>query len=146
MDRYRQTGGVPDLNVMRAQLEYRFKVLWARGLKTAFASKQETIGRVLDNIYPSGAIHPTVRVAIEGASHTEYELRAVRKIVPGDFQGKEKLLLTGILDLVLHQRDGFEFGRIWKWIDVPQLIGETSSETIHANEGDLEVWDYKGTK
>lgn len=146
VDKFHESGTVPSIDSMRSQLEYRFSVLWARGLKTAFSSKEETVKRVLENLYPDRVIHPTVRVAIEGASHTEYELRAVRKIIPGNFYGKEKLMLTGILDLVLHQKSGFEFRRVWQWTDIPKLIGESVNEMILAKEGDLEVWDYKGTR
>ena len=34
----------------------------------------------------------------EGAQHTEYELRAVRKVIPGEFAGKGRILLTGVID------------------------------------------------
>ena len=144
-EQYRECHVVPSVDLMRQQLEYRFKVLWARGLKTAFSTKRETIDRVLGNLYPNGSIHPTIQVAIEGASHIEYELRAVKKIIPGDFRGKSKLLITGILDLVLHQREGFHFGKMWNWTDIPNLQGEVRDQSVYADQGDLEVWDYKGT-
>lgn len=146
VDFFRENDTYPSANEVRDQLEARFSVLWARGLKTAFSSKQATVDRVLRNIYPGGQIRPTVQAAVEGASHTEYELRAVRRIVPGDFHGKEKLMLTGILDLVLHQRDGFLFNRTWQWTDLALLTGEGSETQTVARADDLEVWDYKGTR
>ena len=55
------------------QLEHFFRVLRARGVRTAFTSKEKTIKRVLDNLFPppKGAeegkdMHPTVLAAIEG--------------------------------------------------------------------------------
>src|SRR5437773_7088078 len=41
---------------LRAQLEKHFRVLWARGIRTAFTSKDETLERVADHIYPVGHI------------------------------------------------------------------------------------------
>src|SRR6266516_3503163 len=69
---------------LRSQMEHYFRVLWARGIRTAFASKQETIDRVVGNLYPGGRIDPVVKAVIEGAQHTEYELRAVKKVLPAD--------------------------------------------------------------
>ena len=92
---------------LRTQMEHYFRVLWARGIRTAFASKQETIDRVVGNLYPSGKLDPVVKAVIEGAQHTEYELRAVKKVLPPDiaaFSGKSRILLTGILDLVIQQQ------------------------------------------
>lgn len=146
VDHYRVRQLHPSVADAQQYLEARFSILWARGLKTAFSSKKKTIERVLGNLYPNNVIRPTVAAAVEGASHTEYELRAVRKIVPGDFQGKEKLMITGILDLVLHQRDGFQFNRTWEWSDLLQLKGNGTNAPLSAMANDLEVWDYKGTK
>jgi hypothetical protein len=146
VDHYRANGLHADAKAVHDQLVARFSILWSRGLKTAFASKAETVDRVLKNIYPDRRIHPTVREAVEGASHTEYELRAVRKILPGDFSGKEKLMLTGILDLVVHQRDGFTISQTWIWTSIESLQGQVSEIPCVAQQGDLEVWDYKGTR
>ena len=35
-----------------------------------------------------------VSAAVEGAEHTEYELRAVPKVIKAEFGGKNKLLLA----------------------------------------------------
>jgi hypothetical protein len=67
-----------DANELRAQLEHYFRVLWARGIRTAFATKQDTLDRVINNLFPGGTLRPTVQTVIEGAQHSEYELRAVR--------------------------------------------------------------------
>jgi len=129
------------------QLAHYFRVLWARGLRTAFTSKQETLDRVLNNLYPtSGTLHPTVVAAVEGAQHTEYELRAVRKLVPLDHDGKRRLLLTGVLDVVVQQRQSFQYPRVWNWIDETTLSGKVGSEALIAKKGDVEIWDYKGSR
>ena len=41
------------------------------------------------------------RLFIEGAQHSEYEIRTVRKVIPADFGGKSRVLLTGVVDLVV---------------------------------------------
>jgi hypothetical protein len=43
--RYKETAVLPTAAEARAQLERHFKVLWARGFRTAFANKQETLDR-----------------------------------------------------------------------------------------------------
>lgn len=145
--RYRKEKGVhAGPAEVRTQLERHFKVLWSRGIRTAFASKAEVIQRVFDNIFPSGTLHPTVHAAIEGAQHTEYELRAVRKLVPLQHDGKERLLLTGILDLVVQQQTPLRYKRVWKWTDPKNLKGQVSKQEERAATGDLEVWDYKASR
>ena len=131
---------------LREQLEKYFRILWARGIRTAFTSKQETLDRVMNNLFPAGSLHQTVRVAIEGAQHTEYELRTVRKLVKGDFAGKGRLMLTGVLDLVLQQEHPLTYARTWQWTDLKALQGEVVNAALTAKTGDLEIWDYKGTR
>src|SRR5262245_30155766 len=129
------------------QLTHYFRVLWARGFRTAFTSKQETLDRVLNNLFPdSRKLHPTVVAAVEGAQHTEYELRAVRKLVPLDHDGKKRLLLTGVLDLVIQQEQPLRYKRVWRWTDQKKLIGEAVKGEVRARTNDLEIWDYKGTR
>ncbi len=132
------------------QLKHYFRVLWARGIRTAFASKTETINRVLDNLLPDNKVpdrlHPTVQTAIEGAQHTEYELRTVKKLVALDHDGKDRLLLTGILDLVVQQQNPLRYERVWKWSHKAKLEGEVHKAVVRAKVNDLEIWDYKGTR
>ncbi|MBW3597758.1 MAG: PD-(D/E)XK nuclease family protein [Planctomycetes bacterium] len=132
------------------QLKRYFRVLWARGIRTTFASKKETIERILDNLLPNKAapdrLHPTVRAAIEGAQHTEYELRTVKKLVALHHDGKERLLLTGILDLVIQQQNPLQYERLWKWKDKSKLTGEVREGVVKARSNDLEIWDYKGSR
>jgi hypothetical protein len=144
--RYRETRRHVTLQELDEQLTRYFRVLWARGLRTAFTSKQETLDRVKRNVFPSGRIHKTIKAAIEGAQHSEYELRAVRKLVKGDFAGKSRLLLTGVLDLVVQQQDPLVYERVWQWKDRPKLEGRVAVETLPAKQGDLEIWDYKATR
>lgn len=142
---YSETGQHATREALEKQLMTYFKVLWARGIRTTFEAKKDTIHRVLTNLYP-GTMHPTVKAAIEGAQHTEYELRAVKKLIRADFGGKERLLLTGVLDVVIQQRQPLEYARSWVWTDEPNLKGERSSIRVSAATGDVEIWDYKGTK
>jgi len=142
---YSETGQHATREALKQQLMTYFKVLWARGIRTTFEGKDATIDRVLKNLYPS-SMHSTVRAAIEGAQHSEYELRAVKKLIPAQFGGKERLLLTGVLDVVIQQRQPLEYARSWVWTDHPKLNGERSPIRVAAVTGDVEIWDYKGTK
>lgn len=144
--RYREAGVLPTADDARAQLERHFKVLWARGLRTAFSSKQDTLDRVTANLFPKGKMHPTVMAAVVGAQHTEYELRTVRKLVKADFAGKSKLLLTGVLDLVVQQQQPLTYPRVWAWTDAKALQGKVVNNPASAAPEELEIWDYKGTR
>lgn len=143
---YRETDKHVASDELRAQLESYFRVLWARGIRTTFASKSETIDRVIGNLFPGGRIHDTVKAAIEGAQHTEYELRSVKKLVRADFGGKNRLLLTGILDLVVQQQSPLTYDRTWEWNAISELKGKATNTTTSASTGDVEIWDYKGTR
>jgi len=140
------TGNHATVAQLREQLLHYFRVLWARGLRTAFQSKQETIDRVVNNLFPGGLMHPTVKTAIEGAKHTEYELRTVRKLVRTDFAGKTRMVLTGVLDLVLQSTHPLVYPRLWAWSDLDELAGEVAAQSVASHPGDLEIWDYKGTR
>lgn len=143
---YRQTGDHVTRDQLYEQLQRYFRVLWARGIRTTFASKSETIDRVITNLFPGGSIHGTVKAAVEGAQHTEYELRSVRKLVQADFAGKSRLMLTGVLDLVVQQQSPLVYPREWEWTDIVQLTGQVVQRPIAASTGDVEIWDYKGTR
>jgi hypothetical protein len=121
-------------------------VLWARGFRTAFVSKQETLERVQENLYPGGKIDPIVRTAVEGALHTEYELRTVRKLVKADFMGKSRLLLTGVLDVVVQQQSPLTYARQWRWKSIEDLTGSVEDQSLVASTDDCEIWDYKATR
>lgn len=144
--KYRQDAAHATHGQLRAQLEHYFRVLWARGIRTAFASKQETLDRVISHLFPNNQMHETVLAAVEGAVHSEYELRTVRKILPSDFAGKSRLMLTGILDLVVQQTDDWRHPKSWRWNDLEELTGEVCDVPVSTNKGDIEIWDYKGTK
>jgi hypothetical protein len=129
-------------------MEHYLRVLWARGIRTTFASKQETIDRVVGNLYPGGRIDPVVKAVIEGAQHTEYELRAVKKVLPADaasFSGKSRILLTGILDLVIQQQSPPTYQRSWVRDSIADLRGHVEHTVTTAAVGEVEIWDYKGT-
>jgi hypothetical protein len=134
---------------LRVQLDRYFKVLWARGIRTLFTSKKETLDRVVGNLFPGGQIDPVVKAVVEGAMHTEYELRAVKKVLPADavdFAGKSRILLTGILDLVVQQQAPLTYNRTWVWDSVADLRGHTEERPLAAEAGDTEIWDYKATR
>jgi hypothetical protein len=149
----KEKGRHADRDELKAQLDHYFRVLWARGVRTAFTRKEETIKRVLGNLFPPPKgkdegkdMHPTVKAAVEGAQHTEYELRTVRKLVPIEHDGKSRLLLTGILDLVIQQQHPLRYQRLWEWTDRKKLIGKAVKGDLRAKTNDLEIWDYKGTR
>jgi hypothetical protein len=131
---------------LKGQLEHFFRALWARRVRTACTRKDETIERVLNNLFPppDGAeegtdMHPTVLSAIEGAQHTEYELRTVRKLVPIEHDSKKRQLLTGFLDLVIRQEHPLRYKRVWNWTDRKRLIGEPSEADLPARKDDLKI-------
>jgi PD-(D/E)XK nuclease superfamily len=141
-----ESGQHPTADALGEQLQRYFRVLWARGIRTTFASKKDTIDRVVGNLFPGGQMHPTVRSAIEGAVHTEYELRSVKKLIKADFAGKNRLLLTGILDLVIQQQNPLGYARTWRWTNEEELEGVSLKELTQASVGDVEIWDYKGVR
>jgi hypothetical protein len=134
---------------LRRQLDRHFKVLWARGIRTTFESKQVTLDRVVGNLFPHGQIDPVVKAVVEGAVHTEYELRAVKKVLSADaadFAGKSRILLTGILDLVVQQLEPLTYDRTWVWDCAETLEGHPEARSLAAAPGDIEIWDYKATR
>ena len=143
---YKLTGSHATAGATRTHLEQFFSILWARGIKTKFATKSETLDRVTGNLFPGGAMHPTVQAAIEGAMHEEYAIRAVRKVLPMDFEGKSRILLTGIVDLVIQQDRPLLFEREWRWSDLGSMAGAVGHHRVLAAPGDTEIWDYKATR
>ena len=133
---------------LKEQLESYFKILWGKGIRTTFSSRDETIERVVNHLYPKpqGKALPEVKAVVEGALHEEYPLRSVRKVVPTLFGGKSRVLLTGVLDVVVQQQSTLTYKRVWKWTSTKKLTGEPIEASEVANKGDLEIWDYKGTR
>lgn len=132
---------------LRDQLHHHFRVLWARGIRTAFETKEATINRVLGNLYPGGVMDPVVKTVLEGAVHAEYPIRAVRQILPADYAGKSKLLLTGVVDLVIQHQAPLRYDWVWEWESLADLDrGQRHERPVQANTGDEEIWDYKGTR
>lgn len=128
------------------QLEHYFRILRSRGVRTAFTTKDETIQRVTENLMVDGGPNATVAALIEGALHNEYELKAVRKVLPNEFEGKNRLLLTGVIDLVVQQRDGLSYRHKWVFDDLADLTGNVEMTDDQSRAGDEEIWDYKGTR
>jgi hypothetical protein len=133
---------------LKDQLSNYFKILWGRGIRTTFSNREETIERVVDHLYPlpNGKPLPEVKAVVEGAQHEEYPLRSVRKVVPALFGGKSRVLLTGVLDVVVQQRSTLTYRQVWKWTNAKTLSGEPIAAKAVAQAGDLEIWDYKGTR
>jgi hypothetical protein len=67
-------------------------------------------------------------------------------LIRADFGGKGRLLLTGILDLVIQQNHPLTYPRSWRWVDKQKLSGAPTHTPVAASAGDVEIWDYKGTK
>lgn len=130
----------------RTHLDQFFSILWARGIKTAFADKQTTLDRVIGNLFPGGAMHPTVRAVVEGALHEEYSIKAVRKVLPGAFGGKSRILLTGIVDLVVQQEHVVAYEREWRWTNLEAMLGALDKRRSQGETGDVEIWDYKASR
>lgn len=130
------------------QLAQYYKILWGKGIRTTFGGKADTLKRVADHLYPPPKHEPLpeVQAVVEGALHEEYPLRSVRQVVPALFGGKSRVLLTGVLDVVVHQKTSLVYKRTWHWTDFKELEGEVSGATETAETGDLEIWDYKGTQ
>jgi hypothetical protein len=130
------------------QLNRYFKILWAKGIRTTFASRDDTIERVANHLYPKpkGKPLPEVKAVVEGAIHEEYQLRSVRKLVPALFGGKRRVLLTGVLDVVVEQQSNLTYHEVWKWTNAHSLTGKPKETTEVAQAGDVEIWDYKGTR
>ncbi len=143
---YQTTQQHATMPALRAQLEHYFRVLWARGIRTAFRTKADTLNGVMDHLFPAGALDPIAKAAVEGAQHTEYELRSVRKFMGPLNGGKQKLLLTGILDLVVQQTNPLSYHRVYEWQSTQTWDGGVVSKTITAQPGDVEIWDYKATQ
>jgi len=144
--RYREAGELPTASELHDQLEHYFGVLWARGVRTAFVSKADTLSRVQKNLFPSRKIDRVVKAVVTGAVHTEYELRSVRKVIQGDFGGKTKMLLTGVLDVVVQQQEPLTYQRSWEWTSIPQLVGRSVKSRVLARAEEVEIWDYKATR
>jgi len=144
--RYLEDGRHVANDDLKVQLEKQFKVLWARGFRTSFSSKAETLNRIVNNLYCKSDLDPTVRAVVEGAQHSEYELRTVRKLIEADFGGKSKLLLTGVLDVVVQQQAPLTYRQEWHWVNRTILEGDPISSAIAAHPGDLEIWDFKATR
>ena len=137
----------PEINLAQLNSSY-FRILWGKGIRTTFSSRDETIERVANHLYPlpKGQPLPEVKAVVEGALHEEYPLRSVRKVVPARFGGKSRVLLTGVLDVVVQQQSTLTYQRVWQWTDTEKLDGEPVEAVEVAQKGDLEIWDYKGTR
>lgn len=148
--RYTDDGVLANRSELADQLEHYYRVLRSRGIVTAFSTREEVLKRILDNLFKtkrdSSKLQRPVEAVIRGAEHTEYQLRSVRKVIPEDFAGKKKILLTGIIDLVLQQPDSLTYQKRWSWDDREELLGHVEGKEIQAKPGDEEIWDFKATK
>ena len=132
---YRDTGILVNRRALMDQLERYYKVLRSRGITTAFTEKTTVLNRIVDNLYDGENMRRPVSAVVRGAEHTEYELRAVRKVLPISFGGKSRILLTGIIDLVLQQPDSLSYERVWRWDDKDELTGTVIDRHLDAQPG-----------
>lgn len=148
--RYANNGGLTTRGDLKEQLEHYYRVLRARGITTAFTTREDMLERILDNLFvgkeDGASMRRAVSAVIRGAQHTEYQLRSVRKVIPERFAGKNKILLTGIIDLVLQQPDALTYRRVWTWDDPVALTGCVEEKALEATPGDEEIWDFKATR
>jgi hypothetical protein len=148
--RYDTDGELTTRGDLKKQLEHYYQVLRARGITTAFTTRDDVLERILNNLYvgkeEAARMHRAVSAVIRGAQHTEYQLRSVKKVIPERFAGKNKILLTGIIDLVLQQPDALTYYRRWMWDDPLALKGHVEEQTLEATAGDEEIWDFKATR
>ena len=143
---HRESGAHASREALEAQLLQYFRVLWGRGIRTTFRSRDEVITAVADHLYPGGQPLPEVVAVVEGAKHEEYPLRSVRKVIPALFGGKSRILLTGVLDVVVQQKSSLVYRQTWEWTDAARVEGRVTTSYDIAQAGDLEIWDYKGTQ
>lgn len=144
--RFREDGKLVVRDEVRDQLAHFYRVLRSRGISTAFTAREETLDRIIGNLFRGKALRSPVAAAVRGAEHTEYELRSVRKVLATEFAGKNRILLTGIIDLVLQQRDPLTYQQVWRWEDVDSLQGKVRDGHEAAATGDREIWDIKGSR
>jgi hypothetical protein len=127
------------------QIDHHAKILAARGIRTTYASKETTLNRVIGNLFPKKSMHPTVQLVIEGAVHTEYELRSVMAL-PETGSHKSSLMLTGVLDLVVQSQRSLTYRRTWEWTEPSTLEGHLIKYVSRSQPNDIEIWDYKGSR
>lgn len=148
--RYADGKGLASRAELKERLENYYQVLRSRGIITAFSTRDEVLERILDNLYRTkkdgSKLQKPVETVIRGAQHTEYQLKSVKKVIPAQFAGKSKILLTGIIDLVLQQPDALTYHRVWEWTDREELEGKVKKREVAAKPGDEEIWDFKATK
>jgi DNA helicase II / ATP-dependent DNA helicase PcrA len=143
---YREDGKLASRAEVYEQLERFYRILRSRGITTSFASRQEVLERITGNLFRGSGLRKPVAAAIRGAEHTEYELRSVRKVLKREFAGKNRILLTGIIDLVLQQQDPLTYQQVWRWENIESLEGQAESGDDEAAAGDREIWDIKGSR
>jgi hypothetical protein len=51
-----------------------------------------------------------------------------------------------VLDLVVQQQAPLTYARRWKWPSAKKLTGEVEASPVTARTGEVEIWDYKGTR
>lgn len=129
-----------------SQLERIFRSLYAQGIRSAFRSKADLIGDVVGRLYDGDVPNSVVQTVLEGARHIEYEMRTVRQVVAGDYGGKSKLVLTGVVDLVTQLGSPLSYRRTWVWSGAALLDGHPEDLLTRAQPGDVEIWDYKGSR
>ena len=142
------------------QLLNRYSVLRSRGVRSEFVKKIVIVTRVVLILFPLAApaslpvgtfdvnapLDDVVRACVEGAVHTEYEIKSVQSLSPGAYTSKNKYLLRGVLDLVRQESGTFEYHRVFEITNTADCSGILKSGNVKTSAGDVEIWDYKASQ
>jgi len=157
---YRENGRHANAEELAEQLLNRYSVLRSRGVRSEFVKKIVIVTRVVSILFPLAApasipagtfdknapLDDVVRACVEGAVHTEYEIKSVQGLTGGGYPGKSKYLLRGVLDLVRQESGTFEYQRVFEITDAADCSGVLKAGHIKTRTDDVEIWDYKASK
>ena len=157
---YRENGHHANADELAQQLLNRYSVLRSRGVRSEFVKKIVIVTRVVSILFPlasptslpvgtfdkAAPLDAVVRACVEGAVHTEYEIKSVQALSPGLYPTKNKYLLRGVLDLVRQESGTFEYHRVFEITNLADCAGILKFGKISTNVDDVEIWDYKASK
>jgi hypothetical protein len=157
---YRENGRHANAEELAKQLMNRYSVLRSRGVRSEFVKKVVIITRVVLILFPlaappslaegtfdkSAPLDDVIRACVEGAVHTEYEIKSVQALTPGAYPSKNKYLLRGVLDLVRQESGTFEYHRVFVISNPADCSGTLKAGTVATKVDDVEIWDYKASK
>jgi hypothetical protein len=156
---YRKNGHHANAKELSDQLISRYGVLRSRGVRSEFVKKTVIVSRVVSILFPlatpaslpegtfdaSALLDEVVRACVEGALHTEYEIKSVQTLAPGVYPSKNKYLLRGVLDLVRQESGTFQYRRFFEISDSLECSGTLKTGSVATEVDDVEIWDYKAS-